>query len=270
MFTSVHPLYTTKVTSFEFSWVSKNDISGSWSDIPLWKKLADETNAKVPHTFEVHSCKRPTICQYCKILLKGLLPQEMQCRDRKYNCHEKCAKMVEKKCGGNFNFMRSMQLKSLWDEDNDHVGCIQDFIYTTEKLTNSHYKNALTMSSASSETFSNENDNQNNSIESQNIPLMRVVMSKQQMKPESVKVLKEGWMIHHTNRRCLVIFVKFVLYTNVTLWAKFLENSCADQNIHIPAQFHAFFEIFLAQKTLLALGYEGSNRLQRRDTDKKL
>ncbi|VDL80527.1 unnamed protein product [Nippostrongylus brasiliensis] len=38
------------------------------------------------------------------------------------------------------------------------------------------------------------------STESQNIPLMRVVMSKKQTKRKSNKVLKEGWVVHYTNQ----------------------------------------------------------------------
>lgn len=35
---------------------------------------------KVPHTFAVHSYARPTICQFCKRLLKGLFRQGLQCK----------------------------------------------------------------------------------------------------------------------------------------------------------------------------------------------
>lgn len=35
---------------------------------------------KVPHTFAIHTYTRPTICQYCKRLLKGLFRQGMQCK----------------------------------------------------------------------------------------------------------------------------------------------------------------------------------------------
>lgn len=37
---------------------------------------------KVPHTFAIHTYTRPTICQYCKRLLKGLFRQGMQCKGR--------------------------------------------------------------------------------------------------------------------------------------------------------------------------------------------
>ena len=53
---------------------------------------------QVPHTFVVHTYGQPTICQYCKKLLKGLFRQGMRCRDCKYNAHKKCTPMVPKEC----------------------------------------------------------------------------------------------------------------------------------------------------------------------------
>ena len=43
-------------------------------------EVAEATRIKVPHTFQVHSYKKPTVCQYCKKLLKGLIRQGIQCR----------------------------------------------------------------------------------------------------------------------------------------------------------------------------------------------
>lgn len=58
----------------------RKDRSSSWSGRPLWMEIAEATRVKVPHTFQVHSYKRPTVCQYCKKLLKGLIRQGIQCR----------------------------------------------------------------------------------------------------------------------------------------------------------------------------------------------
>lgn len=33
---------------------------------------------------------RPTVCHFCKKLLKGLFKQGLQCKDCKYNAHKKC------------------------------------------------------------------------------------------------------------------------------------------------------------------------------------
>ncbi len=48
----------------------------------------------------VHSYTRPTVCHYCKKLLKGLFKQGLQCRDCKYNVHKKCMDKVPKDCAG--------------------------------------------------------------------------------------------------------------------------------------------------------------------------
>jgi len=34
----------------------------------------------VPHTFIMHNYKKPTVCQHCKRLLKGLFRQGLQCK----------------------------------------------------------------------------------------------------------------------------------------------------------------------------------------------
>ncbi|MGH0137445.1 UNVERIFIED_CONTAM: hypothetical protein FKN15_078487 [Acipenser sinensis] len=58
------------------------------------------SKVKVPHTFEVHSYTRPTVCQFCKKLLKGLFRQGLQCKDCKFNCHKRCALKVPNDCLG--------------------------------------------------------------------------------------------------------------------------------------------------------------------------
>lgn len=40
--------------------------------------------------------------------------------------------------------------------------------------------------------------------ESANIPLMRIVMSKKQTKRPGKKILKEGWVVHYTNKNNMV------------------------------------------------------------------
>uniref|UniRef100_A0A8C4DCS9 protein kinase C n=1 Tax=Dicentrarchus labrax TaxID=13489 RepID=A0A8C4DCS9_DICLA len=86
------------------------------------------SKVKVPHTFAVHSYTRPTVCQYCKRLLRGLFRQGLQCKDCKFNCHKRCA------------------------------------VY---------------------------------------IPLMRVVQSVRQTTRRSSTAIKEGWMVHYSNKDTL-------------------------------------------------------------------
>uniref|UniRef100_A0A672PIC7 protein kinase C n=1 Tax=Sinocyclocheilus grahami TaxID=75366 RepID=A0A672PIC7_SINGR len=59
----------------------------SWSGRPIWMEKMVLGRVKVPHTFVIHTYTRPTICQFCKRLLKGLFRQGMQCKDCKFNCH---------------------------------------------------------------------------------------------------------------------------------------------------------------------------------------
>ncbi|GAA6111818.1 serine/threonine-protein kinase D2, partial [Tachysurus ichikawai] len=47
------------------------------------------SKVKVPHTFAVHSYTRPTVCQYCKRLLRGLFRQGLQCKGLRVWCQIK-------------------------------------------------------------------------------------------------------------------------------------------------------------------------------------
>jgi protein kinase D len=60
----------------------RKDRSSSWSGRPLWMEVAEATRIKLPHTFQIHTYTRPTVCQHCKKLLKGLLRQGIQCKGR--------------------------------------------------------------------------------------------------------------------------------------------------------------------------------------------
>uniref|UniRef100_A0A4W6DGK4 Serine/threonine-protein kinase n=1 Tax=Lates calcarifer TaxID=8187 RepID=A0A4W6DGK4_LATCA len=140
---------------------------------PIWMEKMVLGRVKVPHTFSVHTYTRPTICQFCKRLLKGLFRQGMQCKDCKFNCHKRCAAKVPRDCLGEVDFnggeLVSHRRKSpsgLRDSKNLCVFC---------------------WFSCSPSTSSN-------------IPLMRVVQSIKHTKRKSSTVVKEGWMVHYTNR----------------------------------------------------------------------
>ncbi|KAI4468769.1 protein kinase c mu [Holotrichia oblita] len=55
---------------------------------------------RIPHTFVLHTYTRPTVCQYCKKLLKGIFKQGLQCKDCNYNAHKKCIEKIPKDCTG--------------------------------------------------------------------------------------------------------------------------------------------------------------------------
>lgn len=65
---------------------------------------------KIPHTFQVHTYTRPTVCHVCKKLLRGLFKQGLQCNDCHYNVHKKCVELVPKDCENNFQFEHSNEL----------------------------------------------------------------------------------------------------------------------------------------------------------------
>uniref|UniRef100_A0A8C5E2U3 Protein kinase C n=1 Tax=Gouania willdenowi TaxID=441366 RepID=A0A8C5E2U3_GOUWI len=71
---------------------------------PIWMEKMVLGRVKVPHTFSVHTYTRPTICQLCKRLLKGLFRQGLQCKDCKFNCHKRCAAKVPRDCVGEVDF----------------------------------------------------------------------------------------------------------------------------------------------------------------------
>ncbi|KAI3422366.1 Serine/threonine-protein kinase dkf-2, variant 2 [Globodera pallida] len=256
-----------------FLQMPRKDRSSSWSGRPLWMEVAEAIRIKVPHTFQVHSYKRPTVCQYCKKLLKGLIRQGLQCRDCKYNCHKKCSPHVAKEdCAGGFSTtgpnlsgeqrgtgeqksvlldglekLRGMKSEPFDESDdgsttedsvlNDDDGHRQRSKYENPRgdsaaaLLRPHKRTQTTPSAPLSfsagqkekteertkniggegmekderregeEEEDEEAEQDMNRELSQNIPLMRIVMSKKQTKrPMTTKVLREGWMVHYTDR----------------------------------------------------------------------
>lgn len=67
---------------------------------PAWVEIELANRLRIPHSFVVHSYTRPTICQHCKKLLKGLFRQGYQCKDCKFNAHKKCMEKVPWNCTG--------------------------------------------------------------------------------------------------------------------------------------------------------------------------
>ena len=45
-----------------------------------WMERKCGSSLCVPHTFDVHNYKKPTVCQHCKKLLHGLFRQGLQCK----------------------------------------------------------------------------------------------------------------------------------------------------------------------------------------------
>ncbi|XP_071354609.1 serine/threonine-protein kinase D1 isoform X2 [Trachinotus anak] len=173
------------------------------------------SKVKVPHTFLIHSYTRPTVCQHCKKLLKGLFRQGLQCKDCKFNCHKRCAPKVPNNCLGEVS--KNGELLSpgaesdvvmvegcLDDHDVDRGGGLLDDM--DEALTS---EGGLLLEAGPSDLCDLHDpdlDESNRAISpstSNNIPLMRVVQSVKHTKRKSSNVMKEGWMVHYTSKDTL-------------------------------------------------------------------
>uniref|UniRef100_A0A7N9ALC0 Serine/threonine-protein kinase n=1 Tax=Mastacembelus armatus TaxID=205130 RepID=A0A7N9ALC0_9TELE len=172
---------------------------------PIWMEKMVLGRVKVPHTFSVHTYTRPTICQFCKRLLKGLFRQGMQCKDCKFNCHKRCAAKVPRDCLGEVDFNGEPASPSLDSEatmevdscdvnsdgghsmdEQDEPSTPEDKLFFMESSCTDGEKDDETLRAISPSTSSN-------------IPLMRVVQSIKHTKRKSSTVVKEGWMVHYTS-----------------------------------------------------------------------
>ncbi|KAF3692768.1 Serine/threonine-protein kinase D2 [Channa argus] len=153
------------------------------------------SKVKVPHTFAIHSYTRPTVCQYCKRLLRGLFRQGLQCKDCKFNCHKRCAYKVPNDCLG----------ETIGDMLSPTSDPEVPMDYTSDYDTSD--KSSMDDSDETCSipgSFCPEN-NQDGTGGDQSvyIPLMRVVQSVRQTTRRSSTAIKEGWMVHYSNKDTL-------------------------------------------------------------------
>uniref|UniRef100_A0A3B5BCL5 Serine/threonine-protein kinase n=1 Tax=Stegastes partitus TaxID=144197 RepID=A0A3B5BCL5_9TELE len=173
---------------------------------PIWMEKMVLGRVKVPHTFSVHTYTRPTICQYCKRLLKGLFRQGLQCKDCKFNCHKRCAAKVPRDCLGEVDFngepaSPSLDSEATMEVDNCDVnsdgGHSMD---EQDELSTSEEKMFFIEGPCTDGDKDDETVRAISPSTSSNIPLMRVVQSIKHTKRKSSTVVKEGWMVHYTSR----------------------------------------------------------------------
>ncbi|RZF33878.1 hypothetical protein LSTR_LSTR009902 [Laodelphax striatellus] len=182
---------------------------------PPWLEKELASRIKIPHTFVLHSYTRPTVCHLCKKLLKGLFKQGLQCKDCHYNAHKKCIDKIPKDCTGENPRDPSGEPerennKDLIEDDSDNevnnspspaearrLSSPTSPSTTPSPLSNGAYNiDVIT-------THYEEPDVEKrptSSSPSNNIPLMRIVQSVKHTKRRGSKVLKEGWMVHFTNK----------------------------------------------------------------------
>lgn len=187
--------------------------------------LASHTHVNIPHTFNLHTYTRPTLCGICKKLLKGLFKQGLQCKDCGFNVHKKCLDRVPKDCVGEAknNYCPDYADSGVGDtsrdileedsSDNEIQSPTDNKRAPTDKMTNGSSPhttgNTIPFIEIKSNTEEEEEGEeggppapprQATSTPSNNIPLMRVVQSIKHTKRRGSKVIKEGWLMHYTSK----------------------------------------------------------------------
>ncbi|XP_065184524.1 serine/threonine-protein kinase D2-like isoform X2 [Sycon ciliatum] len=208
--------------------------SKSWSGRPPWidRALAGQAGSvQVPHTFVVHSFKRPTVCMYCRRLLVGVFRQGMRCKDCKYNVHRRCMELVQKNCTGEI-IEELLHLEESGRSSDNNSEALSSVDESVDEANEKHAENASPSKSnngSSSSSSGGRRPEQNGtssdgqvtspihqsgtssssdkvslhvseSNTSSNIPLMRIAMSANYSKRSEVRdVIKEGWVVHFTS-----------------------------------------------------------------------
>lgn len=161
---------------------------------------------RIPHTFMVHTYRFPTVCQYCKKLLKGLFKQGVQCRDCHYNAHKKCIEKVPQDCTGENQSIDlsdgavSNERDSFFkDEFDDSDFDDTSFLNYSNRRNMEMPKINGNIDGIQSEPLSTKIGSGSPLSPSANIPLMRIVQSVKHTKKRGGQALKEGWLVHYTN-----------------------------------------------------------------------
>lgn len=153
----------------------------------------------IPHTFQLHSYTRPTVCTYCKKMLKGLFKQGLKCKDCNYNAHKKCIEKIPKDCTGESQIIEDFTGSecnlntSITEDDSDDQD--RKMFDSTDLIPVQDED-----SSDVSDDRSVPSTETTSSSPSANIPLMRIVQSVKHTKRRGSKVTKEGWLVHFTNK----------------------------------------------------------------------
>ncbi|XP_077961704.1 protein kinase D4 [Gasterosteus aculeatus] len=198
-----HSLSNQAGGSLEEISMSKASRPVSWVEPPVWLGIGygDMAGAQVPHTFHIHSYTKPTVCQHCHRLLKGLFRQGLQCSDCRFNCHRRCELLVPRDCPGERRPSHGEECTAAGPgrpadpEDNDSE------LTSTTTLEVSDDEMS-TDGDRAPETKDEEEEEQREPMSpcfSSNIPLMRLVQSVHHSKKRAGGVLREGWLLHHTD-----------------------------------------------------------------------
>ncbi|CAK6976562.1 serine/threonine-protein kinase D3-like [Scomber scombrus] len=171
----------------------------SWAEDPVWVGVGNgDSVAQVPHTFHIHSYTKPTVCQYCHRLLRGLFRQGLQCSDCRFNCHRRCEPLVSRDCPGErrggFNGEASYSRLIDPEDDESEISSM-----TTLEISDDEMSIDVESMTEAKEVEEQEPREPMSPCFSSNIPLMRLVQSVHHTKRRAGGVLRGGWLLHHTN-----------------------------------------------------------------------
>ncbi|XP_005361099.1 serine/threonine-protein kinase D2 isoform X1 [Microtus ochrogaster] len=176
---------------------SSSSSSSFYTGRPIELDKMLMSKVKVPHTFLIHSYTRPTVCQACKKLLKGLFRQGLQCKDCKFNCHKRCATRVPNDCLGEALINGDVPMEEAADYSESDKSSLSDDLDDSGVIPGSHSENVL----HASEEEEGEGGKAQSSLGY--IPLMRVVQSVRHTTRKSSTTLREGWLVHYSNKDTL-------------------------------------------------------------------
>ncbi|XP_072929596.1 serine/threonine-protein kinase D1 isoform X2 [Epargyreus clarus] len=159
----------------------------------------------IPHTFQVHTYTRPTVCRLCKKLLRGLFKQGLQCGDCHYNAHRKCLPFVPKDCGAVIRDHHSEcpDSCSTGSELSDGARAPADDESDDAEPAADEHEPEVQLRRREAEDEPQRDGLPERSASrpsSANIPLMRIVQSVKHTKKREGQWLKEGWLVHFTNK----------------------------------------------------------------------
>jgi len=151
---------------------------------PAWVDMQMANRHKIPHTFVQHTYTIPTKCGFCNKVLVGVFKQGVQCKDCRYNAHKKCSERVARDCTGEVP-EGSVELddRNGEESEDDCKGSNSPDLTDDNVVTPNNFDSHMAAQSSSS-----------------NIPVQRLVQSVKQTKRVGSKTIKEGWMVHFTNK----------------------------------------------------------------------
>uniref|UniRef100_G1QR39 protein kinase C n=4 Tax=Hominoidea TaxID=314295 RepID=G1QR39_NOMLE len=150
-----------------------------------------------PHALTVHSYRAPAFCDHCGEMLFGLVRQGLKCDDCKFNCHKRCATRVPNDCLGEALINGDVPMEEATDFSEADKSALMDESEDSGVIPGSHSENAL----HASEEEEGEGGKAQSSLGY--IPLMRVVQSVRHTTRKSSTTLREGWVVHYSNKDTL-------------------------------------------------------------------